>query len=74
MFDSLLRVKLDHKLERKQAKKDERFAVPVLVVRELSREELRAIRDRAYLEATFSESDYEKEIIAGENIVRVEDL
>lgn len=73
-FDVLLRRKLDQKLERKQAKKDERFAVPVRVARELSREELRELRDRAYLEANFCESDYEKKIIAGGSIVRVEDL
>ena len=74
MFDQLLRTKLDHRLALKQSKKDERFAPPVRVARELTREELRQIRDRAYLEATFSESDFEKSVRESENIVRVEDL
>jgi hypothetical protein len=44
---------LERRHARRQAKKDERFAVPVRVVRELSREELRRQRDREYLESMF---------------------
>ena len=66
---SVLRDKLDRRLASRQAKKSEKFALPVVVAREKSREELRQERDRKYLEENFPDGDF-----YFDKIVRVEDL
>lgn len=65
---TVARDKLNARHSRRLAKKNEQFAPPVsFATKELSREEIRKLREKQYLEANFPdvESAYEKNVRCG---------